>query len=143
MSIKQISVFLENQAGHVGRVTHVLERNGISIRGFQLADTADYGIARLVVDLPEAAEAALSGAGFLVRSSELLCIELPDTPGALGTVLTSVGAADINIEYAYSLVSTYVAFKVADIAVAEQQLVGQPIRLVSQEEIARVVGGGR
>ncbi|MDR1713557.1 MAG: hypothetical protein LBR39_05335 [Coriobacteriales bacterium] len=139
MSINQLSVFVENQAGRIGRITQTLEAADVSIRGFSLADTADYGIARLVVDKPAAGEAALKAAGFLVRSGELLCVELPDKPGALDHVFTSFAEANINIEYAYSLVSTYVAIKVADIPAAEQQLANQAVRLVNQDELEELV----
>ncbi|MDR2197631.1 MAG: ACT domain-containing protein [Coriobacteriales bacterium] len=142
MAIKQLSVFVENRAGRLARVTAILEEAGISIRGFSLADTVDFGIARLVVDRPSAAAEALMQANLLVRATDLLCIELPDTPGALDVVFTAVGEADINVEYAYSLVSTYVVLKVADIEAAEELLASKPLRLASQDDLARPLAGG-
>ena len=141
MGVSQISVFVENQTGRVNRLTDILEKADISIRGFSLADTADFGIARFVVDKPELALAALSDAGFLVRITELLCIELLDKPGALDHVFSVVAQADLNVEYAYSLVSTYVALKVSDIRRAEEVLRGQPVRLVEQGELEQSVIG--
>ena len=135
MGISQISVFVENQTGRVSRLTGILEKADISIRGFSLADTADFGIARFVLDKPEQALAALKEAGFLAKTTELLCIELPDKPGALDYVFSVVAAAGINVEYAYSLVSTYVALKVNDIKRAEEVLRGQPVKLVDQSEL--------
>ncbi|MDR3308231.1 MAG: hypothetical protein LBS58_04975 [Coriobacteriales bacterium] len=142
MGIKQLSVFIENHAGTVGRLTNVLDTVGIQIRGFSLADTVDYGIARIVVDKPQAAQEALEQAGFLVRLSDVLCIELPDTPGALGHVFTAVAKAGVDVQYAYSLVSTYVVLKVDDVRLAEGQLEGQPLRFVGQEELALPVVRG-
>ena len=136
MGISQISVFVENQTGRVSRLTGILEKADVSIRGFSLADTADFGIARFVLDKPEQALAALSEAGFLAKTTELLCIELPDKPGALDHVFSVVAEAGINVEYAYSLVSTYVALRVNDIKRAEEALQGQPLRLVDQSELA-------
>jgi hypothetical protein len=135
MSITQISVFVENQPGHVNRLTAILEKADVSIRGFSLADTEDFGIARFVVDNPDGALAAFEAAGVLARTTELLCIALPDKPGALGHVFSAVAGANINIEYAYSLVSTYVALKVSDIYQAETLLLEQPVKLIGQNDL--------
>jgi hypothetical protein len=143
MSVTQISVFVENSPGRVNRLTDVLEQAEVSIRGFALADTADFGIARFIVDKPLEAEAALREAGVLLKTGELLCIELPDTPGALDHVFTAVAAADINVEYAYSLVSTYVVLKVNDIERAETLLRDQPLRFIEQSELGSPLQGGR
>jgi hypothetical protein len=135
MSITQISVFVENQPGHMSRLTTILEEADVSIRGFSLADTADFGIARFVVDKPEIALASFGAAGVLARTTDLLCIALPDKPGALDYVFSVVSAAGINVEYAYSLVSTYVALKVGDIRRAELLLLEQPVRLIEQSDL--------
>jgi hypothetical protein len=142
MSVKQLSVFVENKAGRLARVTSILEKAGISVRGFSLADTADFGIARLVVDRPSPAAEALMEANLLVRATDLLCIELPDVPGALDAVFTAVGDAGIDIEYAYSLVSTYVVLKVVDIEAAEALLASKPLRLASQADLEAPLSGG-
>jgi hypothetical protein len=137
MGVTQISVFVENQLGRVDRLTDILLKADVSIRGFSLADTADFGIARFVVDKPEQALAALDAAGALIKTTELLCIELPDKPGALAHVFSTVADAGINIEYAYSLVSTYVALKVNEIERAEALLVTQPVRLAEQSDMRK------
>jgi len=135
LGILQISVFVENKPGRVSRLTDILEKADISIRGFSLADTADFGIARFVVDKPAEALSALTEAEFLVRTTELLCIELPDEPGALDHVFTVVAEAGINVEYAYSLVSTFVALKVNDLDLAERILRELPVRIIDQSEL--------
>jgi hypothetical protein len=135
MSITQISVFVENQPGHVNRLTAILEKADVSIRGFSLADTEDFGIARFVVDKPDEALAAFKEVGVLARTTELLCVALSDRPGALGHVFSAAADANINIEYAYSLVSTYVALKVSDIRQAEALLLEQPIKLIGQDDL--------
>jgi hypothetical protein len=142
MGVTQISVFVENQLGRVDRLTDILLKADVSIRGFSLADTADFGIARFVVDKPEQALAAFEAAGALIKTTELLCIELPDKPGALAHVFSAVAAAGINIEYAYSLVSTYVALKVNEIEQAEALLAGQPVRLVEQSDMRKPLEEG-
>jgi len=137
MGILQISVFIENKTGRLNRLTDLLEKSQISIRGFSLADTADFGIARFIVDKPLEAQEALRAAGFLTKTTLLLCMELPDRPGALDHVFTVVAEAGISVEYAYSLVSTYVALKVDDIERAEELLREQPVKLVEQSELER------
>ena len=137
MNVKQLSVFIENKAGRVSEITDVLGRNNINIRGFSVSDTADFGIVRLVVDDPDNGARVLQDAGFTVKTSDVLCIDLPDHPGGLAGILKIVSAAGVNIEYVYSLISTYVVINVADIDRAVSLLEGQPVVLVSQEQIAR------
>jgi hypothetical protein len=135
--VRQLSVFIENKAGRVSEVTGVLGDAGVNIRGFSVSDTADYGILRLVVDKPDEALALLRAAGFTVRETDVIAIDLPDVPGGLAGVLKIVSDAGVNIEYVYSLVSTYVVLNVADADAALRLLDGKPVRLVSQDELAR------
>jgi hypothetical protein len=136
--VRQLSVFIANESGRVSEVTGVLGDAGINIRGFSVSDTADFGILRLVVDRPEEAHALLKQAGFTVKETEVICILLPDVPGGLAGVLKLVSDAGVNIEYVYSLISTYVVLNVADVDRAVALLSDRPVRLVSQEEIAAV-----
>jgi len=138
VNVKQLSVFIENKAGRVSEVTDVLGRAGVNIRGFSVSDTADYGIVRLVVDHADVGMKALHDAGFTVKESDVICIDLPDKPGGLADVLRVVSEAGVNIEYVYSLIATFVVINVADVAKALQLLRDQPVRLVSQEEIAQI-----
>jgi hypothetical protein len=138
VNVKQLSVFIENKTGRVSEVTETLGAAGVNIRGFSVADTADYGIVRLVVDDPEKGRAALTDAGFTVKVSEVICVELPDVPGGLASVLSTVAGAGVNVEYVYSLISTYVIINVADPDRAAAMLKDSPVRLVTQEDIARI-----
>jgi hypothetical protein len=138
VNVKQLSVFIENKAGRVSEVTDVLGDADINIRGFSVSDTADYGIVRLIVDDPDKGREVLSAAGFTVKENPVICLDLPDHPGGLAGVLKVVSGAGVNIEYVYSLISTYVVINVADIERAVSLLEGKPVRLVTQEEIARI-----
>lgn len=141
--VKQLSVFIANEAGRVSEVTGLLGEADINIRGFSVSDTAEYGILRLVVDKPAEAHAVLKKAGFTVRDDEVICIDLPDHPGGLASVLKVVSGAGVNIEYVYSLISTFVVINVGDVDRALHLLGDRPVRLVSQEELTAVTLEGR
>ncbi|MDR2028699.1 MAG: ACT domain-containing protein [Treponema sp.] len=102
MQIKQISVFLENNAGRLGEVTRVLADAGINIRAISIADTADFGILRLIVDKSQEAVKALTGAGFTTRLSDVVAVEINDTPGSLAKVMELFQKSQVNIEYLYA-----------------------------------------
>lgn len=136
MRVRQLSVFIENKAGRITEVTDILGEAGFQIRGFAVADTADFGILRLIVDQPDEATALLKQRGFTVRETEVICIELEDRPGELSRVLRVVSDAGVNVEYVYSLVGTYIALSVGDVEPAIRILEHEPVRLVRQEELA-------
>jgi hypothetical protein len=102
MAIKQISVFLDNGPGRIAEVTTVLAKAGVNLRAISIADTADFGILRLVVDKEDAAQAALTKAGFTIRSSDVVAIEVQDQPGALAGVMALFQRFQVNIEYLYA-----------------------------------------
>ena len=102
MTLKQISVFLENTKGRLAEVTDLLGREGINLRALTLADTKDFGILRLVVDDPEKALSLLGKAGFTAKVTEVIGIEVDDSPGGLAAVLNLLKAEEVNIEYIYS-----------------------------------------
>jgi hypothetical protein len=134
--VVQLSVLVANEAGRVSEVTKALGEAGIDIRGFSVSDTADYGILRLVVDQPQKAQDVLEAAGYTVKAASVLCVDLPDVPGGLASVLRTVSDAGVTIQYVYSLIGTFVVLNVADVAKATAMLDGRPVRLVSQEEIS-------
>ena len=102
MEIKQISVFLENNAGRLADVTRVLASAGINLRAMSIADTADFGILRLIVDKCSAALEALNNAGFTTRVSDVVAVEIDDQPGGLAKVMDLYQKAMVNIEYLYA-----------------------------------------
>ncbi|MDR1210646.1 MAG: ACT domain-containing protein [Spirochaetaceae bacterium] len=102
MQIKQISVFLENNAGRLGDVTRVLAQAGVNIRAISIADTADFGILRLIVDKNDDAVKALGSAGFTTRETGVVAVEINDTPGSLAGVMELFQKSQVNIEYLYA-----------------------------------------
>ncbi|MDR3276438.1 MAG: ACT domain-containing protein [Treponema sp.] len=102
MRIKQISVFLENNAGRLAEVTGVLAQAGVNLRAISIADTADFGILRLIADKEEAALEALAKAGFTTRISDVVAVEIEDKPGSLARVMELFQKSKVNIEYLYA-----------------------------------------
>jgi hypothetical protein len=107
MVIKQISVFLENKAGRLAKVAEALKDNGINIRALTIADTSDFGILRMVVNKPEAAYETLKKAGFTVKESGVIAIEMDDRPGVFFEIMSLCDRKNLNVEYAYSFVEQY------------------------------------
>jgi hypothetical protein len=100
--VKQISVFLENREGRLAAVTELLGVNNINIRAFSVADTADFGILRLIVDNPDKACTALKESGFTVNMTDVVAVKVPDEPGGLAKILKMLNNENINIEYLYA-----------------------------------------
>ncbi|MEI7703712.1 MAG: ACT domain-containing protein [Deltaproteobacteria bacterium] len=106
MEIPQISIFLENRAGGLADVTDVLASNGIDIRALALADMADFGILRLIVDDPDRTRTLLKAAGFTADKTRVLAVEVTDRPGGLASILRLLRGGKVNVEYMYSATPT-------------------------------------
>ena len=102
MGIKQISVFLENTTGRICEVTRTLAQAGISLRAINIADTADFGILRVIVDKTDEAIKALTDGGFTTRQTDVAAVEIEDKPGSLDALLRLYEKSGINIEYLYA-----------------------------------------
>ena len=102
MKLKQISLFAENKQGHIAAPVRLLAGNGIDIRALVLADTQQYGILRMIVSDWEKAARLLEDAGFTVKVTEVLAVEVGDHPGGLAHVLATLDACQIYIEYMYA-----------------------------------------
>ncbi len=105
MRVEQIAVFLENKSGRLAEITSILADNGINIRALSVADTADFGILRLIVDKVEKAKTALRESGFTVGKTTVIAVEVPDRTGGLASVLKVVETAGLNVEYMYAFVN--------------------------------------
>jgi hypothetical protein len=140
MSVKQISVFIENKEGRLIAVTSCLAENAVNIRALSLADTSDFGILRLIVDHPKRAYRALKEAGFTVRESEVLALEVADTPGGINAGLMALEQAGINLEYVYAFLGVAEGqalniLKVDKMEQAAQALQAAGLRLLDGEEV--------
>lgn len=131
MAVTQLSVFLDNTAGRLAEVTRILGEQDVNIRGFSIADTADFGILRLIVNDEAKALAALREAHFTVHEGPVVLARVPDVPGGLARALAGLAARGINVEYAYAIVHSIIAFGMEDIELGETILCEEKIPLVS------------
>jgi hypothetical protein len=101
LSILQLSVFVENKPGHLADTLGTLADGKVNVLSFTIADTADYGILRIVVDQAEKAKDLLNASGYAVVEHSVVCAVLPDEPGALASVARIVSESGLDIEYIY------------------------------------------
>ncbi|HEB69404.1 MAG TPA: ACT domain-containing protein [Desulfobulbus sp.] len=105
MRVEQIAVFLENKSGRLAEITGILAENNINIRALSVADTADFGILRLIVDRVDAAKKVLKEGGFTVGKTNVIAVEVEDKSGGLARVLKTVETEGLNVEYMYAFVN--------------------------------------
>ena len=144
MSVKQISVFLENKPGMLFNMTTVLAQSNIDMRALSLAETNDFGIVRIIVDDVYAATTVLKDAGFVHSVTPVLGVAIPDEPGGLNWVLQALDDAQVNVEYMYAVLGgksvdhAYMIFRVQDNKAAAAALTAKGIQIVEQDEIAQL-----
>lgn len=139
--LQQISIFMENKPGRLYEATKILGDNNINIRTLSLADTSEFGIARLIVDKPELVTELLKDNNFTARLTPVLAIEVPDKPGGLAEVLKIFHELGANIEYMYGFVEkehndrALLIFKVENGEQYKDKLREKGLILVSKENI--------
>ena len=143
MSIRQLSVFVENEAGKLQEITDCLYANNIDIRALSVAETQDFGIFRLIVDDIDKAVSALKEEGHIVKITDVIGCKLEDRPGGLARIVKVISAIGVNMEYMYAFLGgktggAYMVFKVADQDKAIAALYKYRIRMVDQEELGEL-----
>ena len=103
MNILQISVFLENRAGQLAEITRLLAQEGVDIRALSIAETSDYGLARMIVSDAHTASDVLLHHGDILSMPPVYAVEVPDSPGGLAGLLGLLAENNIDVEYMYSL----------------------------------------
>ena len=125
MIIKQLSIFLENRTGRINEVAKILAENGVNMQAFSMAETADFGLLRLIVPDVDKAVEVLRAASFAVMLTDVLCISCPNVPGSLSAVLEKLASNDIFIEYMYAFSdgdSANVIIRPTDVEAAVKEL---------------------
>ena len=142
MSLKQISVFVENKPGKMQHLTQVLADHNVDMRALSLAETSDFGIVRIIVDDVYAASTMLKDEGFIHNVTKVLGVAIPDEPGGLNNVLAILRDAEINVEYMYAFLGgksvdhAYMIFRVEDNKAAVAALAAKGIHCVDHDELA-------
>lgn len=138
MLIQQLSVFLEDRSGRLTGLTRILAEQDVNIIALTLAETTDYGIVRMVVGRPALAKEALEKAGFSIGLTDVICVNMPDEPGALHHILDILTNAHVNVDYMYAFSNRDVALAVirtADIAAVAEILRKEEMTLLSQDDL--------
>lgn len=102
MSIKQLSVFVENKFGRVSDICNVLAEHHINMSALSIADTSEFGVARIIVDKPEEAKAVLRESGVIVKVTDVIGVAIDDKPGGLAAVLELLKEGGVSVEYLYA-----------------------------------------
>ncbi len=143
MSLKQLTIFVQNEQGALVSITDTLAKHNVNIRALSIADTQDFGILRLIVNDNETAISTLSGEGYLIKTTDVVGVKIGDEPGKLSNALKVLDDEKINLEYLYAFMArtekhAYVVLRVADNAAAEKALLDAGFHLITQADIEKL-----
>ena len=138
-TIKQISIFVENQPGKLAELTRLLADADIDLRTLSLADTRDFGILRVIVNKPDETEQLLKANEWTYKIADVIGVKLPDRPGGVAEVLEVINEANVNVEYMYAFVNRIpgradTVFRVDDIETTVNALRSKGIEILTPEE---------
>jgi len=140
MSIHQISVFLENRTGQLAELTQLLAAEHVDIRAISIAETADYGLARMIVDDSHKASSILLEHGTILSMNPVWAVEVPDRPAGLAELLAVLAKNHVDVEYMYSLFThrndtAYMVLRISDEAAFQKAVEHHDIKVVSKEDL--------
>lgn len=145
MFIKQISVFLENAPGALRELTHLLGEGHIDLLALSIADTANFGIIRIVVADAQIDPALklLRDNGYTAKVNNVICAAVEDHPGGLCSLLEIIETAGYSVEYLYSFLrgtgeKALMVFRLSDQDAAVALLQSKGVALIAQEEIDKL-----
>ena len=140
MALKQLTVFVENKQGTVVAVTDTLAEHDVNIRALSIAETADYGLARMIVDDAHKASTVLLEHGDILSMTPVWAVEVPDRPAGLAELLAVLAEAKVDVEYMYSLFThrdgmAYMVLRISDEAAFTAALDSAGIKIMGMEEL--------
>ena len=143
MSLKQLTIFVENKKGALVNVTKILADNNVNLRALSIADTQDFGILRLIVNDNDIAIKALQEAGYMISTTDVVGVKIGDQPGKLSKALEVLDEADINMEYLYAFMArtekhAYVVLRVADNDAAEKALEAAGFHMITDADVDKL-----
>lgn len=141
MSINQISIFLENKTGQLAEITGLLAENHINLRAISIAETADYGVLRIIADDAKKATSVLLANGNILSMTPVTVVAVEDKPAGLSNLLTLLSKGNVPIEYMYSLFThqngkAYMVFRIDDEEEFTKLLSSHGLAPASAEELA-------
>lgn len=143
MKVEQISIFIENKSGRLAEICGILGEAGVNIRALSLADTSDFGILRLIVKDSEKALKVLKERHFTVSKTEVIGVEVPDSPGGLSKILQILDKNSVNVEYMYAFVersgdNAVIIFRFDDVDEAISVLTSNGVTILKSEKITSI-----
>ena len=139
MSVKQISVFIENKKGKLAEATRYIAENDVNLKALSIADTQDFGILRIICENPEKANEVLQAGGYITTMTDVLAAAISDTPGSLASILEVLSEANVVVEYTYAFLSAkagaYMIFRVDDNQSAAAALAAAGIKTANQTDL--------
>ena len=143
MSLKQLTIFVENKKGSLVDITKILADSNVNLRALSSAATQDFGILRIIVNDNETATKALNDAGYLIKMTDVVGVKIGDQPGKLSKALEVLDKADINMEYLYAFMArtekhAYVVLRVADNDMAEKVLEDAGFHMITDADVDKL-----
>ena len=143
MSIKQLTVFVENKQGAMVSITETLAENNVNLRALSIAETESFGILRLIVNDEETAVKTLKEKDYLIKVTDVVGVKIGDAPGKLSAALDVLDKADINVEYLYAFMArtekhAYVVLRVENNDAAEKALEDAGFHLITDADINKL-----
>ena len=143
MSLKQLTVFVENKQGTLVDITDTLAENNVNLRALSIAETQDFGLLRLIVNDNATAMTTLSDKGYLLKATDVVGVKIGDAPGKLSKALAVLAVAGINVEYLYAFMArtekhAYVVLRPTDNTAAEKALEDAGFHLITDADIDKL-----
>ncbi len=143
MSLKQLTVFVENKQGTLVDITDTLASHHVNLRALSIADTQDFGLLRLIVNDNDTAASVLKEKGYVLKVTEVVGVKIGDQPGKLSKALSVLAEAGINVEYLYAFMArterhAYVVLRPTDNAAAEEALEANGFHLITDADVDKL-----
>ncbi len=140
MNVTQLSVFIENKPGHLQAILSILAQENINIKTLTIAETSDFGILRMIVNEPEKGASMLRKNSFTCSTTDVLALEIEDTPGSLLQAIETFSRRKLNIEYMYAFTDkrdekAIMIFRFDDIEAAKKALLEEGYNIVKNIDL--------
>ena len=142
MTINQLSIFIENRSGTLIKVLQILKETNIQIVASTIADTAEYGIYRLICSEPLRAYEELKNGGVAVALSNVFALELDDVPGRAADAVETFSKAGISIAYMYTFLlrgKGIMVFRTENSEEAEKVILDNKLQFIQEPDLSKWV----